>query len=88
MTLQKLAREAVTEPRYRLVFYASSDEEEGDACDARSGPIPTSAAREQEVLTGTQRRFLLDDYTPVIVGQPADTEVDLEIDIRPEDEDF
>ena len=86
-TRQKRARQAVTEHSYRLVVYASSDTEEDDACNARSGPTPTSAAREQRELTGSQRLVMLDDYTSVVIGEPND-DVDLELEVSPEDTDF
>ena len=76
---------------YRLVVYASSDEGDNDVC-ARSECISTTATEECVQVTGftaAQGRYvMLDDYTSVVVEQSGDPDVELEIDIRPEDEEF
>ena len=40
-------------------------------------------------FTTTQgRKVMLDDYTPVVMHQSSEPDIELELDIRPEDEDF
>ena len=74
---------------YRLVVYAPSDEEGNEVC-ARSEYTSTTATVER--VTGFTaargRHVMLEDYTPLVIEQSGDPDVDLEIDIRPEDENF
>ena len=92
-TAQRMAREALAEHRYRLVVYMSSDEED----DSQIALEPASnVINEEETSVGVsaerKRQVCLDDYTKVTVDLPpvahADSDVDLELSVQPEDEYF
>ena len=92
-TTQRMAREALAEHRYRLVVYMSSDEED----DSQITLEPASNVINEEemsvgVSSGRKRQVRLDDNTEVTIDLPpvahADSDVDLELSVQPEDEYF
>ena len=88
-TVQKMAREALADHKYRLVVYASSDEEDNDAWAGLECISTTATVEPVAGFTTTQgRKVMLDDYTPVVMHQSSEPDIELELEIRPEDEDF
>ena len=93
-TAQRMAREALAEHRYRLVVYMSTDEDEDDSHVAleRASNVTNEEEKEARISAAPGRVVCLDDYTEVTISAPStgpiDSDVDLEITVNPEDEEF